>query len=73
MVPYQKIQQKCEEVEKGLLEDKKSQDLCKRLVVQLDNNTEPQEIKRQFLKIMEQTLHGTNYDPRAFKIVSMGA
>lgn len=44
---------KCEEVEKGLLEDKKSQDLCKRLVVQLDDNTEPQEIKRKFLKIME--------------------
>ena len=73
VVPYQKIQQKCEEVEKGLLEDKKSQDLCKRLVVQLDDSTEPQEIKRQFLKIMEQTLHRTNYHPRAFKIVSMGA
>ena len=44
VVPYQKIQQKCEEVEKGLLEDNKSQDLCKRLVVQFDDNTEPQEI-----------------------------
>lgn len=32
VVPYLTIQQKCQEVEKGLLEDKQSQDLCKRLL-----------------------------------------
>ena len=56
VVPYHVIQQKCEEVERGLLQDKESHDLCKNLVVQLDENSAPQQIKDNCLKIVEQTI-----------------